>query len=113
MNLLNEPFEFISPLPLEDCAERLRKKSEPTRFFSLHNPLKVDIQLLDADGYQFSMRRDAGRNLVVEAVGVLERVEEGTRISGLGRFYRFSLALIFLILVVQFPIFYTFFGATI
>ncbi len=46
-----------------------------------------------ADAYLFELRRDAGRNLMVEVIGVLERNEDTTLVSGTGRFSRVTIDL--------------------
>ncbi len=96
-------FSFLSPLPLDECATRLHQRNEPTRLFSFKNPLKVEVDPVDQDTFQYSMRRDSGRNLVVEIVGVLERNGEETLVSGESRFSRTTIVLTLLLSIFILP----------
>ena len=104
------PFNFRSGFELEKCITLLKGKNEPTRLIAFKSPLKVEVEALNVDAFQFRMRKDVGRNLVVEAVGILERKLDGTQISGEVRFSRQTIFILFLILAIQAPIFIPMFG---
>ncbi|MEP7286169.1 MAG: hypothetical protein ABI947_10425 [Chloroflexota bacterium] len=104
------PFEFISPFSLEDCATRLQSRDEPTKLISFKNPIKVKVTRLDADFFQFKMRHDVGRNLIVEAVGTLERHSDGTLVSGVSRFSRWTVLLTIVLFSVHTTLFVMVFG---
>jgi len=96
----NSPFTFISPLDLEECVRRLRDRHERPKFFSLKERLIVRVDPLDDDAFQFKMQREQGRDESLTVVGVLERREDGTLVSGVSRFNFISVVLLTIVLMI-------------
>lgn len=70
-------FDFVSPHSIEACASLL------TENFASHKPnVIVTIHQIDMDMLHFTLRTDAGRNLITEVVGTLKRVDQQTVVSG-------------------------------
>jgi len=105
-SIFSQSFEFVSPLPPEECAARLKDKSEPWRLFRFKNPLRVNVARTDQGVYEFKLQRDAGRNLNVEVVGTLQQLEDdSTLVSGVGRISRSTFILLLVIVAIQIPLF--------
>ncbi len=70
------PFEFVADYSLEECAERLSRRTTPWRLFkSVLNPIiEVDVSPIDADACQFAVRKRQYRQVTVYAMGSMERV---------------------------------------
>jgi len=98
------PFTVVSPLSLEECVVRLQNRDEPTRLIAFRSPLKIEVTTLGTNTSQFLMRRDSGRNIVVETVGVLDRHNSSTIVAGESRFERLTVITALITLGVLVPI---------
>ncbi len=98
------PFTVVSPLSLEECVVRLQNRDEPTRLIAFRSPLKIEVTTLGTNTFQFLMRRDSGRNIVVETVGVLDRHNSSTIVAGESRFERLTVITALITLGVLVPI---------
>jgi outer membrane protein assembly factor BamB len=108
MLLGEQSLELLSPVPLDEAAQRLKDKSESWRFFGFRNPLRVSVSEIDADAVQFKMSRDAGRNLNAEVIGVLHRWEnETTLITGQARISRSTYVIIIALMAMQLAVFHS------
>lgn len=83
-SLWQQEFEFVSPLPVDECANLLFAKSERgSGFLASRRKLLVEMTGYRGDHYDFRMQRSFGKNTSIEVKGHLRRWDDtSTLVTG-------------------------------
>ena len=82
-----ESFDFISPMPIAQCAELLLARSErATGMFASRQHVRINVWPAPSV-YRFKMQQDIGRNVNIRTKGTLTPVDaSSTRVTGKSEF---------------------------
>lgn len=93
---LGKPFEFYSPYLLDETYQRLqdvseRDKRKPSIWRKKRYYLLITFDSVTSKSYRFCADRDAGRNLIIIAKGLVSEDYDGIKVTGAVSIGKFTL----------------------